>query len=150
MKIRLDVSDARYAELEKELLDRGIEIDDSAELILSERDLFVDHLIATDAREKEKVRVPADDIVCIESYGHSVEIYTENESFKTSSRLHHLIAVLDPDSFVRISNSVIISKKKVKKIKPSFSSKFILTMTNGRIVDVTRSYYNIFKEEFGI
>ena len=58
--------------------------------------------------------------------------------------------MLDPDQFLRISNSVVIARNKVKSISPTLSMKFILTMQNGKKVDVTRSYYYIFKEYFGI
>lgn len=51
---------------------------------------------------------------------------------------------------MRISNSVVIAKDKVTSISPTFSMKFVLTMANGQKVDVTRSYYYLFKESFGI
>ena len=41
MKIKLSVSSSRYSEIQKELQDRGIEIDDEADLILSERDGYL-------------------------------------------------------------------------------------------------------------
>jgi len=46
--------------------------------------------------------------------------------------------------------TVIIAKANVKQIATTLSMKFILTMSNGKKVDVTRNYYYIFKESFGI
>ena len=43
-----------------------------------------------------------------------------------------------------------IEKELLKKIKPALSSKFVLIMSNDMSVDVTRSYYNIFRDSFGI
>jgi len=65
-------------------------------------------------------------------------------------RLYKIVNLLNPEKFLRISNSVVISKDKVKKISTTLSMKFILTMINGKKVDVTRSYYYIFKDSFGI
>ena len=65
-------------------------------------------------------------------------------------RLYKIFNQLDPEKFLRISNSVVISRRSVVKITPTLSMKFILTMSDGKNVDVTRSYYYIFKENFGI
>ena len=46
MKIRLLVSDEHYDTIAAELIKKGIDIDDSAELILSESNVTVSHLIA--------------------------------------------------------------------------------------------------------
>ena len=45
---------------------------------------------------------------------------------------------------------MIIAGKHVKKIRPSLSMKYILTMTDGTLVDVTRSYYSEFRRFFNI
>ena len=48
MKIKLDVSHERYSELKTLLEDHGFEIDDEADLVLSERNRFIDTLIVRD------------------------------------------------------------------------------------------------------
>ena len=58
--------------------------------------------------------------------------------------------ILDNTKFIRVSNCAIIARLHVKRIKPSISMKFILTMSDGSLVDVTRSYYSSFKDFFGI
>ena len=58
--------------------------------------------------------------------------------------------LLDPQAFLRVSKSVIVAKRHIKKIRPSLSMKFILTLTDGTLVDVTRSYYSDFKRFFNI
>ena len=92
----------------------------------------------------------SDDIVYIESFGHSIEVHTQDNTYQALDRLYKIYNMLDPNKFLRISNSVIIAKNKVKMISPTLTRKFILTMANGRTVDVTRSYYYLFKESFGI
>ena len=45
IRIKLLVSDARYDEIERELVSKGFAIDEDADLILTEKDLFVNHLM---------------------------------------------------------------------------------------------------------
>ena len=64
--------------------------------------------------------------------------------------LYRLLEVLNPKQFTRISKSVIIAKRMVKEIRPSFSMKFVLIMRDGKRLEVTRSYYNRFRDAFNI
>lgn len=150
MKIKLAVSNERYDDVKKMLTDCGIEIDDNAELVLSERNRFLDTLVVKDTITGERVVLPVDEIAYIETYGHSVEVHTKDATYQAMDRLYKIFNLLDPDKFLRISNSVVIATEKVKRITPTLSMKFILTMSDGKNVDVTRSYYYIFKERFDI
>ena len=148
MKVRLDVSKARYAELKALLEERGIEVDEGAELVVSESSRFAETIMVR--RDGDRVLLAAEEIVYAEACGHTVEVHTQDGAYQTQERLYQLLARLDPEKFLRISNSVIINKSKVRRITPTLSMKFILTMEGGEKVDVTRSYYYIFKEAFGI
>ena len=150
MKIRLAVSKQRYKEVETTLTQCGFEIDDDADFILSENNRYIDRLLVRDTASEERVFLLVEDIVLIEAFGHSLEIHSQSKSYQLSERLYKVLDMLDPDQFLRISNSVVIARNKVKSISPTLSMKFILTMQNGKKVDVTRSYYYIFKEYFGI
>ena len=150
LKVKLVVSHEKYDDIKQALIEYGVEIDDDAEFVLCENNRFTDTLIVKDPKNNGRVLLSIDDIVSIESFGHIVEVYTQNNTYLATERLYKIISLLDPDCFLRISNSVIIAKNKVKQIIPKLSMKFILTMSNGRNVDVTRSYYYIFKEYFGI
>lgn len=150
MEIQLAVSNERYEELKNVLLQLGITVSDSADLVLHEVNRFADNLIVKGQEDGSRHVVPVSEIIIIESFGHAVEVHTNRGSYRSSDRLYQLTNLLDPDKFLRISNSVIIAKDKVKQITPSLSMKFSLTMENGKRVDVTRSYYYIFKEAFRI
>ena len=150
MKVKLLVSHEKYEGIKKVLTEAGIEIDDNAELILCENNHFTDTLVVKDPHSNEKILLSVNDIISIESFGHTVEVYTENNTYIALERLYQIVNILNPDCFLRISKSVIIAKNKVRRITPKLSMKFILTMNNGRNVDVTRSYYYIFKDYFGI
>lgn len=150
MKLKLAVSNERYEEIKTALSERRIEIDDNADLVLSESNKFADNLFVKEPLSNERVVLPVSDIVLIETFGHAVEVHTQSKTYQAFDRLYKINNLLDPNKFLRVSNSVVIGKDKVKQIAPTLSMKFILTMANGRKVDVTRSYYYIFKEYFGI
>lgn len=148
MKIKLNVSEERYAELEAFLTSHGFTISDDAEFAIQERERGISFL---NAKQGDTVcRIRTEEIVCIESFGKSVILRTMDGEYSISERLKELEQMLDEAKFMRISNSVIIAKNCVAKIKPTFSTKFILTMKNGTQVDVTRSYYYKFREAYGI
>ncbi len=148
MKIKLSVSEERYTELEQLLRERGFEISDDADFILQERSKGVSFLNAK--QDDELFRIRTEEIVFIESFGKSMILHTMDGEYSITERLKELEVMLDADKFMRISNSVIIAKNSVKKIKPTLSAKFILTLKNGAVVDVTRSYYYKFREIYGI
>lgn len=58
MKIRLNVSDKSYAEIEKKLLEAGFVIDDEAELVITEKERFSSY-IAVKSETGERVRLKA-------------------------------------------------------------------------------------------
>lgn len=150
MKVKLAVRRERYEEIRSALAGYGIEIDADADLILSEADGFSDTLLVRDPANGERVVLPVQEIISIETFGHSVAVYTQGKTYQSQDRLYRLAALLDPEKFLRISNSVVIARDQVRRINPALSMKFTLTLSDGRKVDVTRSYYYIFKDFFGV
>ena len=148
MKIRLMVSEEHFSQIASELIAKGFEIDDSAELILSEKNVYADRIIGK--RDDEIFRLKTSEISHIESFAHDVIAHSSGVEYKISERLRRLEEILDPKEFIRVSNSVIVSANHIKSIKPTLGQKFVLTMSDSCKVDVTRSYYYIFKEFFGI
>ena len=149
MKFRLSVSDENFESVKEFLSGRGIEIGDDGEYVISEASGHAD-FIAVRNDKKERMRLKTDEVIYIEAFGKDIEIHTEEGTFSSQDRMYQLESQLDPKEFIRVSKSVIISRKHVKKIRPSLSMKFILTMTNGDLVDVTRSYYSDFRKFFNI
>ena len=148
MKIRLMVSDEHYTEIADWLTAHGAEIDDCADLILSEKNVCASHLIGRNGDELYRIKTA--DIIHIESFAHEIIAYTDSLKCKLSDPLRRLAEILDPQDFIRVSNSAIVSINHIKSIRPMLSQKFVLTMSDGARVDVTRSYYYIFKESLGI
>lgn len=65
---------------------------------------------------------------------------------KAKEKMYMFEQMLPADKFARISQSVIVNVKHIKRISPAFGMKFTLTMSNGQIAVVTRSYYQKFKD----
>lgn len=150
LKMRLNINDADYEKIEKELHELGIETDDSADLVLSKVNGFAEKLIVKDKEANERIVLSCDDIVSLEAYGHLVEVHTKDDVYYINERLYRIFEQLDKTKFLRISNSAIVSIKQIKKISPTLSMKFILTLSDNSRVDVTRTYYQSFKESIGI
>ncbi|WP_167957979.1 LytR/AlgR family response regulator transcription factor [Anaerosporobacter faecicola] len=148
MKIKLRLSNARKDQLAEDLSNRGIEITENSDLILTEDGYYGGELYCKEGTDTVIVAHP--DILYIESLGKDVYVHTINKSFTTTTRIYVLEKNLPNEQFVRISNSVIIRKNAIQRIRPGFSQKFYLTLKNGDTVDVTRTYYYRFKEYYGI
>ena len=149
MRVRLSVSKEIYDKTKTELLSHGIEIDEDSELELIERIGQTENLsVKNEVGDRLKVRVQ--DIVFIESFGRNMDVHTEKETFKATERMYVLENELAGRGFIRVSNSCIVALKKIKKIRPSITMKFVLEMSEKSLVDVTRGYYHAFKEKLGI
>ena len=149
MKIRISVSDEKKDFIEKYLAEHGIETGEDAEYMITEAGKHCEFISVKDEK-KDRVSITADEIIYIESFGKDIEIHTLKDTYHSQDRMYELESLLDPKEFLRVSKSVIISRKHVKKIRPSLSMKYILTMSDGTLVDVTRSYYSDFRRFFNI
>ncbi|MBR2402453.1 MAG: LytTR family transcriptional regulator [Lachnospiraceae bacterium] len=148
MRIKLRLNKTTQESIQGELTEKNIEISEESKLILTEEDYIGDNLECRD--EKGIVIVNTENICYMESVGHDVYVYADNVQYKTRLRIYQLEKLLPPEQFIRISNSIIIKKNSIRHIKPALSCKFYLTLINGDVVDVTRTYYYKFKEFYGI
>lgn len=149
MKIRLSLPEEKKAPVGAELARQGIEVSEDAEYTLIETPRSRDFLNVRD-KEGGALRLSADQIVYIEAFGKDIEVHTLQETCYSQDRIYRLEELLDPREFIRISKSVIIAKSSVKKIRPALTMKFVLTLSDGSLVDVTRSYYTNFRRFFNI
>ena len=149
MKICISVSPEHEEEVMAYLSARGVETGEEGEYLLTENSRYPAFLSARDG-DRERIRLAAEEVVYIEAFGKNVEIHTGQDTFFAQERMYQLEARLDPAKFLRVSKSVIVSAAHVRKIRPSLSMKYILTLSDGTLVDVTRSYYSDFRRFFGI
>ena len=149
MKIRLSLPEEKKAPVGEALLRHGIEIGEDAEYTLIETPRSGNFLNVRD-KESRALRLSTDQIVFIEAFGKEVEVHTLQETCYSQDRIYRLEELLDPREFIRISKSVIIAKRCVKRIRPALTMKFVLTLSDGSLVDVTRNYYTNFRRFFNI
>lgn len=149
MKIRISVSAENYDLVKEYLARHGVEISEDAEYVISESSRFPEFLNVRDEK-KERLRLSVDEVIYVEAFGKEIEIHAQQGTFYALDRMYQLEELLDPQKFLRVSKSVIISKKHVKKIRASLSMKYVLTLSDGTLVDVTRSYYSDFRKFFNI
>ena len=148
MQVKLRVNPDRREAVGRELTELGIEISEEADLILTEENYREGELLCR--KDEEQILVPMEDILYVESLGKEVLVHTGEDTYATAMRLYVLERTLPPEQFIRISNSVIIHRNAIRKIRPALSQKFHLTLKNDAVVDVTRSYYARFRDYYGI
>lgn len=149
MKIRISVSEEKRGLVERYLTEHGIELGEEAEYMITETSRYPAFL-SVRSGDREPVRLSADEIVYIEAFGKDIEVHTMQGTYFAQDRMYQMESLLDPQEFLRISKSVIVSRKHVKKIRPSLSMKYVLTLSDGTLADVTRSYYSDFRRFFNI
>ena len=144
IKMMLDPDDP----MRKSLEELGIRDDMDSDYVIRRQGTNVRFLAGK--KDDQQFFIDVADIIYIESMGHDILLHTREMTYTSSERLKNLETILDPDKYLRVSNSVIVNIKQVKRIESSLMQKFILHMTNGSKVDVTRSYYYIFRDRLGI
>ena len=151
MKVRLDVSENSISEIRERLEKAGFEVteNDDEQFVMHERNLHASYLAVKDEKGN-RIHLPVEEVIYAESFGHNIEVICEKGRFQCAETLRRLTEMLDPTLFLRISNSTIINRRHLKEIIPGFAMKFRLRMSDGSLVEVTRSYYQAFREFFRI
>ncbi|MBP5281548.1 MAG: LytTR family transcriptional regulator [Lachnospiraceae bacterium] len=149
MKIRISVSEDKYDLVKEYLAGHGVDISEDGEYVITESAKYPAFLSVRN-NKKERLRLSVDEVIYVEAFGKEIEIHAQQGTYYALDRMYQLEELLDPQEFLRVSKSVIISRKHVKKIRASLSMKYVLTLSNGTLVDVTRSYYSDFRRFFNI
>lgn len=149
MKVKLICNEKSRPEIIEKLIAHEISIDEQADLILSERDMF--HRDYISGKDKDSILViKRADIVFFQAIGNDVYCITEEGRYKVEKKLYQLESMLFQYSFIRVNKSYIVNILKIDEIIPWIGSKYILKMENGDEVDVTRTYYPSFKAGMGL
>ncbi len=91
----------------------------------------VDFLFVENKEKTKKIKVMFQDIIYIESDGNYISLYTEEEKIMIYNSLNNIQEMLDPNLFLRVYRSFIISLNKVESIQ------------NGQLVMKTKSQKKI-------
>ena len=108
MKIRLEARRERYEAVKTELEAQGIEIDDDAGLVLSERDAFADTILVRETGSNTRVVLPVGEIISIETRGRGVEAYTLERAYQTGERPWYQLRV--GGSATSVERSVLVHR----------------------------------------
>jgi len=146
MRIRLNVNPVNYEIIKKELEKLGIIIDEQADFTLSEDNVFQ----SISAKKDDDVYIiPVESIIYIESFGHNIVIHRKDGQYYKRDTLANIQNSIQNDDFIRVHNSTIVNKEKIKHIRPIIGMKFELLLENGTKTTVSRTYYYQFKEKIG-
>jgi len=109
----------------------------------------VPDIISGSRNEKMEVLEQAD---LIRVYANDGKVFavTPKGEYLLRLRLYELEERLNPDRFVRISNSEIINLKKVKSFDLSITGTICVQLTNGTVTYVSRRYVSKLKKILGI
>jgi two-component system LytT family response regulator len=80
------------------------------------------------------------DIDWIEAAANYVEIHARGKSFLLRGTVAHLEKKLDPDLFTRIHRSTIVNVERVAEIRSDAHGDYDVTLTNGKVLRMTRSF----------
>jgi len=125
----------------------GFTISDDADIIFKEQNFAQDTIIGKYNNRYEIIHFSQ--IVYVESYGHDIFLHTIEKTFSIKEKLYEVEGLFEEKGFIRINKSCIVNKNQIKEIRPTFNTKLELLMKNKQKLDVTRSYYNRFKEFIG-
>jgi len=90
------------------------------------------------------------EIEYVESSDSVTEAYAQGKKYIVEEKLYEIEGLFSTKGFVRISKSAVVNIKYIKNIKPTYNTKFIVTMKSGAVMDVTRTYYYMFKKYLGL
>jgi two-component system LytT family response regulator len=101
---------------------------------------------------KEKGRIvllEPEQIDWVESDDKYVRIHSSNKSYLIRQTLNSLERELDPHLFARIHRSNIVNLTRVKELKPFFNGEYILVLSDGKKLMLSRNYKTRFFEQLG-
>lgn len=86
------------------------------------------------------VLVKAQDISWIESSDNYVEIHALGMKYLVRETMNSIESRLTPEKFIRVSRSAIVNVEMVKELQPLFHGDYVITLTTGAKVNLTRSH----------
>lgn len=122
-------------------------------------DKFIKLIENLQIKETEQINGFKDDEMYLLNQDNIESFYTENgkvfarineNRYLIKKRLYELEEILNPDKFVRISNSEIVNMRKVKKINLKLTGTIILYFATNNKAYVSRRYLKKIKEYLGV
>jgi two-component system, LytTR family, response regulator len=96
------------------------------------------------------VFVPVDQILWIEAANKYVVVHTTAGTHVARQTIQSLQDKLDPRQFVRIHRSTVVRKSAVRGLHPLFRGDYLVKLTNGEEVTLSRNFRASFFDEMGV
>ncbi|MFL0800963.1 MAG: LytTR family transcriptional regulator DNA-binding domain-containing protein [Agarilytica sp.] len=89
--------------------------------------------------------VPISDIVLLKSEGNYTKVYFEGERPMINRSLSHLEDRLPSDRFIRANRKHIVNMNAISSIEPIENGQLLLTLDNGKEIEMSRRQSQVFK-----
>ncbi len=98
----------------------------------------------------EIIFLDLDEIIYIQADNKRVILITERGNFTCSKTMNSLERDLPHDRFLRVHKSYIVSLKHIAKVKKWFARGYMIEMTNGDQIKISKGYQETFLRALGI
>lgn len=98
----------------------------------------------------DKARVYLTKILYFEAVDRNVYAYTDSDIYRVRKTMYDIEDMVANDYFVRISKSVIVNIRAVRRISPDSARRLKLLLSSGEWVIVSRNYVEDFKQSIGM
>lgn len=150
MKVKLICNYHEKDEIIEKIKDAEFSVTEhNPDFILIDLKFHKDHLIGK-GEDSTFVILNASEIMYIECYDNQSFAYVNGKEYTIDEKLYEVEGLFATKGFVRVNKSAVVNIHHIKHIKPTYNTKFIITMNDGHVIDVTRTYYYIFKKYLGL
>lgn len=84
--------------------------------------------------------VKIDDVDYVEAAGDGVRIHVGGVTHSLNKSMGGILAMLDPDRFIRIHRSTVVNAARVKSLQPYFHGEYMVVLENGTRLKLSRGY----------
>jgi two-component system LytT family response regulator len=84
--------------------------------------------------------VEADEIDWIEASANYVRLHSGKQTYLVREGISRISERLDPEKFVRVHRSIIVSVRRVKELQPCNSGEYIVVLKDGQELSCSRGY----------
>lgn len=93
--------------------------------------------------------VPVQEIDWFEAADNYVRIHARSARHRIRESMKSLEEHLDPALFVRVHRSAIVNLTQVRELQPMFGGEYVILLTSGVKVTLSRGYRDAFRARFG-
>ena len=108
------------------------------------------NVIIGEKESGDKTRVYLTKILYFEAVDRNVYAYTDSDIYKVRKTMYDIEDMVSNEHFVRISKSVIVNIRAVRRVSPDSARRLKLQLSSAEWVVVSRNYVEAFKQSIGM